>query len=205
MSPARTSPYAPAMTNSLRLLCLMLSSLAITACGGSDSGTSEIDQNTEESDARAGYFHEAESAKLNPQLAKFNAAWTKYVQTGNLCNKEAQRLFVWGRFAACFCAVSPSGDSGDHQRYDRRAIGRERARRRLSRGLRPAGRGFRARPRQAESGLATRPRWLDHVRQRSSLHPQDSSSTPTQPACRASNLSISSSRLSRKAATSRQI
>ena len=84
------------MTNSLRLLCLMLSSLVIAGCGGSDSGTSDTDQKTEESDPRAGYFHEAESAKLNPQLAKFDAAWTKYVQTGNQCNKEAQRLFTGG-------------------------------------------------------------------------------------------------------------
>ena len=74
----------------------MLSSLAIAACGGSDSGTSDTDQKTEEGDPRAGYFHEAESAKLNPQLAKFSAAWTKYVQTGNLCNEEAQRLFSGG-------------------------------------------------------------------------------------------------------------
>ena len=74
----------------------MLSSLVIAACGGSDSGSSDTDQKTEESDPRAGYFHEAESAKLNPQLAKFNAAWTKYVQTGNQCNKEAQRLFAGG-------------------------------------------------------------------------------------------------------------
>ena len=36
------------MTNSLRLLCLMLSSLALAACGGSDSGTSDTDQKTEE-------------------------------------------------------------------------------------------------------------------------------------------------------------
>ena len=84
------------MTNSLRLLCLMLGSLAIAACGGSDSGTSDTDQETDESDPRAGYFHEAESAKLNPQLAKFNAAWTNYVQSGNQCNKEAKRLFAAG-------------------------------------------------------------------------------------------------------------
>jgi hypothetical protein len=84
------------MTNSLRLLCLMLSSLALAACGGSDSGTSDTDQKTEESDPRAGYFHEAESAKLNPQLAKFNAAWTKYVQSGNACNNEAERLYAAG-------------------------------------------------------------------------------------------------------------
>ena len=74
----------------------MLSALAIAACGGSDSGTSDTDQKTEESDPRAGYFHQAESAKLNPQLAKFNAAWTNYVQSGSQCNKEAERLHAAG-------------------------------------------------------------------------------------------------------------
>ncbi len=87
-------PYDPQMPNPLRLLCLTLSSLVLVACGGGDSGQS--DSSMEGEDPRAGYFHAADSANLNPPLAKYNAAWTKYVQTGDACSKEASRLFAAG-------------------------------------------------------------------------------------------------------------
>ena len=93
----------------------------------------------------------------------------------------------WGRFAACFCSIP--GDSGDHQRYDRRAIGRgvgstatiarpATSRSRISR-----------RPRQAEKQRGNASTTIGTRTPAVSLHLQDSSSMPTLPACRADNLS----------------
>jgi hypothetical protein len=75
-----------------RLLLISLACLALVACGGNDS-TQEAD---EASDPRAGYFHETESSNLNPPLAQYQAAWTKYTQHPDACNKEAARLFAAG-------------------------------------------------------------------------------------------------------------
>jgi hypothetical protein len=75
-----------------RLLLISLVCLALAACGGNDS-TQETD---EASDPRAGYFHETESSNLNPPLAQYKAAWIKYTQDPDACNKEAARLFAAG-------------------------------------------------------------------------------------------------------------
>ena len=77
---------------SLRLLLLGLTCLALAGCGGSDS-SQETDEAT---DARAGYFHEAESKNLNPPLAQYSAAWMEYTKDPDACNKKAARLFAAG-------------------------------------------------------------------------------------------------------------
>ena len=144
----------------------MLSSLALAACGGGDSGTSDTDQKTDESDPRAGYFQAAESAKLNPQLAKFNAAWTKYVKSGNACNKEAERLFAAGS--------SPRASVNCHFQETKAIINGTTAVRSAVTGL--AGdyreacdeqiKDFALALDDAESSVATRLRRLDYVRER---------------------------------------
>jgi hypothetical protein len=77
----------------LRLSLIALTCLALVACGGNDS-TREGDDDAD--DPRAGYFHEAESMKLNPPLARYSAAWTKYTQDPDACNEKAARLFAAG-------------------------------------------------------------------------------------------------------------
>jgi hypothetical protein len=88
--------YDPRMTTSLRLLCLMVSSFALAACGGGGSGQSDTETEAQKVDPRAGYFHAADSAKLNPPLAKHQAVWREYTQTLDACNKEVSRLLGAG-------------------------------------------------------------------------------------------------------------
>ena len=88
-------PYDGAVLTS-RPAILTLFSLALVACGGSDSTQADTKAATETQDPRAGYFHEAESTKLNPPLKQHYAAWKRYFEGTEACNKEASRLYAAG-------------------------------------------------------------------------------------------------------------
>ena len=71
----------------------------LAACGGggeSEPAATEPGTTTEAADPREGYFTSAESEALNPPLGEFTDAWNAYLESGEACNDEAQRLFDGG-------------------------------------------------------------------------------------------------------------
>jgi hypothetical protein len=76
--------------------CLLLTCLALAACGGGDSKQDDASTVGEARDPRAGYFHATETRKLSPPLDRFNAAWAKYAEDYDACNNEVQRLHAAG-------------------------------------------------------------------------------------------------------------
>lgn len=68
--------------------------LGLAGCGGEGgSGEGVTASTAETADPREGFFAATESEALNPPLARFSAAWNAYLEDGEACNEEAQRLF----------------------------------------------------------------------------------------------------------------
>ncbi|MBA2567975.1 MAG: hypothetical protein H0V11_01375 [Actinobacteria bacterium] len=84
------------MLGSLRLCCLVLTCLALTACGGGSSENTSATSAEPKTDTRAGYFHEQESLTLNPAIKKYQDAAAAYERGQTACNEAAVKLYNKG-------------------------------------------------------------------------------------------------------------
>jgi hypothetical protein len=86
---------------------LAVASIVVVGCGGGDAGSKEAKRKP---DPRKGYFDSRESEAINPAIADYNAAVTKFSSGSEACNAKAEQLYRQGKSepaqAACHLAES---------------------------------------------------------------------------------------------------
>lgn len=79
-----------------RLLITSVASVVLVACGGGSEDDDSKERDAKPKDARAGYFHEAESEAINPAMATYAAASKAYYDGNEACNATTARLYKAG-------------------------------------------------------------------------------------------------------------